>query len=171
MICQEDVIRGLLADRSKLLAYIRAIVLRPEVAEDIHQDIVIVALESSQDIVDPQHLLAWARRVAKVKAIDYLRRNQRQPQHIDPQVLDLLESAWEEEWRTESPVIADALRTCVRELSPRAKKMVHLRFNKRMNGTEISRLMGLKLESVHTAFSRIYRVLDACIRKTLTRFE
>lgn len=171
MICQEEVIRGLLADRSRLLAYIRAIVLTPDAAEDIHQDIVVVALESAGEIADRQHLLAWARKVAKAKAMDYLRRKYQQPQFLNSEVLELLESDWETEWQTESPVMADALNICIHELSPRARKMLDLRFRKRMNGTDISRLMGLKLESVHTAFSRIYRALDHCIRQRISQIE
>lgn len=167
MVCQEEIIRSLLTDRPKLMAYIRAIVLNAEVAADIHQDVVVAALEKIDTISDRQHLMAWARSVAKTKAIDYLRRRQRQPQHVAPAILDLLESKWESEWQSDSSAISDALRNCVKELSPRAKKIVDLRFRHQKNGAQVAQLLGLKLESVHTACSRIFRSLDKCIQQRL----
>src|SRR5262245_26232140 len=96
-LCQEDIIHGLLSDRVKLLTYIRTLVLNHDAAEDIHQEVIIQALQKADLIEDGQHLLAWARRTAKLKAFEYFRKQRRQPQHLDPDVLDLLEPAWEAE--------------------------------------------------------------------------
>src|SRR5689334_3113322 len=46
-LCQEDIIRGLMADRLNLLAYIRAIVIHQHAAEDIHQEVLIQALQNA----------------------------------------------------------------------------------------------------------------------------
>lgn len=167
MLSQEDVIRGLWADRAKLLAYIRAIVIDLHAAEDIHQEVIMMALQQGDGISDQQHLLAWARRVGKHKAIELLRRQGRQARHIAPDVLDLLEPKWEAAGQFDSGAMVKALDECLQELSPRAREMVSLRFTDRVPAEEIARRLCLKMQSVYMALSRIYRTLGDCVRQKL----
>jgi RNA polymerase sigma-70 factor (ECF subfamily) len=157
----------LLADRLNLLAYIRTMVLDQHVAEDVHQEVVVLALTSASAIVDEQHLHAWARRTAKYKCFEHLRAHQRQPQHIDPEVLELLEPAWQEESKNTVPEMSDALGACLEHLSARSRRMVDLRYDECLSGDQISQKLGLKLDSVYMAFSRIYRKLDLCVQQRL----
>lgn len=166
-LCQEDIVRGLLADRTNLLAYIRAVVLHQQAAEDIHQEVMIQALQGKDEIADEQHLGAWARRTAKFKAFEYLRRNRRQPQHIDPEVLELLEPAWQQEAEEARTEMNEALGFCLGKLSDRSRQLVNLRYGECLSGSQISELLGLKIDSVYMAFSRIYRMLDHCVRQRL----
>ena len=166
-LCQEDIIHGLLTDRVKLLAYVRTLVVDRDAAEDIHQEVIIQALRAASTIEDGQHLLAWARRTAKLKSFEYLRNKQRQPLHLDPDVLDLLEPVWESESGGASQARSVALNSCLRELTPRSRELVKLRFADRLNGNQISHTMGLKVQSVYMALSRIYRTLDDCVRRRL----
>jgi RNA polymerase sigma-70 factor, ECF subfamily len=170
-LCQEDIVRGLMADRLNLLAYIRAIVLNQQAAEDNHQEVLIQALQSADAIVDDRHLRAWARRTAKFKAFEYLRKNQRQPQHLDPELLELLEPIWEGESDRATPELNDALGYCLGKLTDRSRQLVNLRFGECLSGTQISQLLGLKIESVYMAFSRIYRMLDHCVRQRLAALK
>ena len=166
-LCQEEVVHRLLSDRVKLLAYIRTIVLSRHAAEDIHQEVVVEALKQADLIDGPDHLFAWARRVAKFKAFKYLRSQQRQPQHFDPDVLELLEPVWDFESAAIPRSMVDALGTCLRELPPRSQKLVQMRFTDQLNGAQISQALGLKLQSVYMALSRIYRVLDDCVKRRM----
>src|SRR5262249_2994615 len=100
-------------------------------------------------------------------AFEYLRKSQRQPQHIDPEVLELLEPIWQNETDQAAPEINDALSFCLGKLTDRSRQLVNLRFGECLNGTQISHLLGLKIESVYMAFSRIYRMLDHCVRQRL----
>jgi RNA polymerase sigma-70 factor (ECF subfamily) len=170
-LCQEDIVRGLMADRLNLLAYIRAIVLNQQAAEDIHQEVLIQALQSTDAIADERHLLAWARRTAKFKAFEFLRKNQRQPQHLDPELLELLEPIWEGESERAAPELNDALSHCLGKLTDRSRQLVNLRFGECLSGSQISQLLGLKIESVYMAFSRIYRMLDHCVRQRLAALK
>lgn len=168
-LCQEDIIHGLLSDRVRLLAYIRALVIDRDAAEDIHQEVIIQALRAASTIEDSRHLLAWARRTAKLKAFEYLRHKRRQPQHLDPDVLELLEPTWEAESGEANQARAAALSDCLGELTKRSQELVKLRFADHLNGIQISKTMGLKVQSVYMALSRIYRTLDACVRRKLAR--
>jgi RNA polymerase sigma-70 factor, ECF subfamily len=166
-LCQEAVIHGLFSDRAKLISYIRSIVLSQHAAEDIHQEVVIEALQKAETIGDSQHLLAWARQVAKAKAFNYLKRQKHHPRAIDPEMLDLLEPVWEAESETSGPTMMEALGECMKELTPRSQKLVELRFGDRLSGSQMSEKLGLKVPSVYMALSRVYRMLDACVRRKL----
>jgi RNA polymerase sigma-70 factor, ECF subfamily len=166
-LSQDVVVHVLLTDRAKLLAYIRSMVVNPHVAEDIHQDVLVQALEKRDTLIDGDHLLAWARQTARFRAIDWLRRQHLQPQYVAPDVLELLEPAWESEWSLPAAELSDALRECLGHLTPRARKMVSLRFGERVSGEEIAKQVGCKVQSVYMSLSRIYRALDTCIRGRL----
>jgi len=60
-IDHDTLLRTLLAERAKVLAYIRTLVRRRETAEDVFQDVCVLALEKRDQIVDPNHLTAWLR--------------------------------------------------------------------------------------------------------------
>lgn len=166
-LCQEEVIHGLFSDRAKLISFIRAIVLSQHAAEDIHQEVVIEALQKAETIGDSQHLLAWARQVAKAKAFNYLKRQKHHPQVIDPELLDLLEPVWQAESDVLGPTMMEALNECLQSLTPRSRRLVDLRFGDRMNGSQMSEALGLKVPSVYMALSRVYRVLDECVRRKI----
>lgn len=166
-LSQEEVIHCLFSDRAKLIAYIRAIVLGQHTAEDIHQDVVITALQKADTISDAAHLLAWARQVAKCRAFDYLKQQKQRPRAIDPALLDLLEPVWESESRTSGPTMIDALDHCMKRLTPRSRRLVDLRFGDQLSGCEMSAKLGIKLSSVYMGLSRVYRMLDDCVRRTL----
>jgi RNA polymerase sigma-70 factor, ECF subfamily len=166
-LSQEEVIQGLWKDRAKLLAYIDAIVLNRnlDLAEDIYQEVIILALKKADEIESQKHLIGWARKAAKYKAIDYLRRKKLQPRHVSPDVLELLERDWEEQWNASSSSQLNALRTCLQKLTPRARKLIEMRYGDQLDGAGISQLLGVKVQSVYMALSRIYRTLEGCIRR------
>lgn len=164
---QDVVVHVLLTDRAKLLAYIRSLVVNPHAAEDIHQDVVVQSLEKRDTLADRDHLLAWARQTARFRAIDWLRRQRLHPQYVAPDVLELLEPAWESEWALPAAEMNDALRECLQTLTPRARTMLDLRYGDRVSGEEIARRNGCKVQSVYMALSRIYRALHTCIRGRL----
>jgi RNA polymerase sigma-70 factor (ECF subfamily) len=165
LLCQEEIIRGLLSDRARLLAFIRSIVLSPHIAEDIHQDVVVQALQKASTIENGAHLNAWTRHVAKMRAFAYLRKSGRQPKHLDPDILDLLEPEWEVEDRSDISGKSIALNDCLESLTPRARSLINLRFTKRMSGQQMSQQLGVKIASVYMALSRIYKTLDECVRR------
>jgi RNA polymerase sigma factor (sigma-70 family) len=79
-------------------------------------------------------------------------------------VIDLLEHEFNAIDATDTPKEAEALSECMKELTPRAKSLLKLKFTKQMSSEQISKKLGIKVESVYGAFCRIYRALNECIR-------
>ena len=58
-LSQQTVVGRLVADRSKLLAYIWSIVRNYHAAEDVYQEVVIAAMSHADEMEDEMHLLMW----------------------------------------------------------------------------------------------------------------
>ena len=74
---QESAVEGLLANRSKLLAYIWALLRDHHDTEDVFEETMILVMKNAAQIEGPSQLMAWARRAARSRAIDHLRREKR----------------------------------------------------------------------------------------------
>ena len=108
-LTQQAVVNTLVADRSKLFAYTWSIVRNHHATEDIYQEVVLAAMPHTEEMKDQGHVLAWARRAARLRAIDWLRREKRQAQLLDGSVLDLLEEDWR---RLDADAPNDCWRPC-----------------------------------------------------------
>ncbi|MGC8552714.1 MAG: sigma factor [Phycisphaerae bacterium] len=71
---EESLLRTLMAERVKILAYVNAIARHPDLAEDIFQDICVLALGKCDTIKDEPHLLLWLRKTARFETLNRLRK-------------------------------------------------------------------------------------------------
>ena len=168
---RDDTLRLLLSRRSSLIAYLYIYVRDISVAEDLFQEVALRAVEKQPDITDDASAYAWLRKVGRNCAIDWLRRNQRQPIALEAETLDLLDRQWEQGKTSGSNELHEALSECISQLTPRAQQLVEQRFKNQMSTKEIAEVNGRKIDSIYTAFSRIYSALADCLRVKLPETE
>lgn len=164
---REAAAKLLVAHRGKLLAYLWSILRNSASAEDIFQDVLIAAMEHAAEIDGEAHLLNWARQRARFRAIDYLRRDNRQPLLLSNKALDLLDPHWdalENPWQRQR---IDALTLCLQKLSAYARRLVEMRYLEDRSGTEVAQALGREPHTVYTALSRAYRTLGECVERQL----
>jgi RNA polymerase sigma-70 factor (ECF subfamily) len=161
----QDIVRELIRERTKLLGYIWAIVRDHHLAEDVFQDVTVLAMERAADIHGDDHLLLWARRAARYKALETLRKNARLPLALDNDVLELLEAEWAGIDSFTADEEVDHLRACIEQLTPHARRLLHLRYTAGLNGIQVAEAVNVKVSSVYTALTRIHQVLEECIRR------
>ena len=65
---QKIIVRVLLRDRGKLLAYIGAIVRDAHIAEDVLQEVSMLALEKQEQILNEAAVLPWMRTAARFRS-------------------------------------------------------------------------------------------------------
>jgi RNA polymerase sigma-70 factor, ECF subfamily len=157
----------LLADRSKLLAYIWSVVRDFHATEDIFQEVVVAAMSHAEEIHDVDHLLSWARQAARFRGIDWLRRQKRQPLLLDDDVLDLLEGQWNQFDAVSPHAWTDAVRHCVSKLTDYARQLIGLRYVEGLTGLEVAQRVSRTPRTVYVALSRTYRQLETCIQQRL----
>lgn len=168
-IAEEELVRQLVQRRSMILAYARSIVVSSELAEDVFQDVVIVALKKRNQVDSSEGIGGWLRRIARFESLNALRKKQRQPLLFDEHVLELVEASWERLDSKNSRDYSSAVRHCVELLTPKMKRVVELRYKHSYSGQEMADELGRPLSTVYVTLSRIHANLRDCINRHLKR--
>lgn len=160
----DTLLRFLLADRVKLIGFIRCIVRDDHLAEDVFQEVSMLVLGKSPEILDAQHFLAWVRRAARLEALSMLRRHKARTQPLDEAVLDALEADWAKLDRQPSLDLLEAVEHCMAKLTPRARAILELRHRDGLIGPKLAEALDQPLTTVYVTLSRAHRALGDCIR-------
>jgi RNA polymerase sigma-70 factor (ECF subfamily) len=158
------IVRLLFRDRARLLGYVWAIVRDNHLADDVFQDVTVLAMERAAEINDEHHLSLWARRAARLKALEALRKRARTVP-LDDDVMDLLAAEWDGDDACAIGEDVEHLRACIARLSPHAQTILGLRYVEEVNGARVAEVMQVKVQSVYVALARIHRALGDCIRR------
>lgn len=159
----ESTLRILVSDRARLLAYVWSMVRDEHVAEDLYQELLVVAMGRVETFGDSVHLLKWSRVTLRNKALEHLRRQRKAPLPLAGDVLDLLEGHWSETDALDSAEMTVALRHCLSLLTSKARQLVELRYGQGLRGTEIAQVTDRKPHTIYVALSRAYKTLAECI--------
>jgi RNA polymerase sigma-70 factor (ECF subfamily) len=168
---RDSVVRLLISERVKLLAWIRAMVRDEHLAEDILQDVSVVAVSKCEEIRDAAAFPAWARQVARFKAMHLLRDRKHAPAVLDENTLAMLEPCWHVYDDPESCDVKALLRECIETLSPDARQLVHWRHQEKRSGESSAAALGRPLNTIYDTHRRAYKRLGDCIRKPMAEQE
>ena len=163
---QEDAFRCVIRHRSMLMAYVRAIVQDPELAEDTLGDVSVAIARHWGRFDKSKPFGPWARGVARRVALTNLRKHRKRPVLLDSDVLeavgtelDAYADQAEAEWRKQ------ALDHCLEKLTDFNRLLVRLRYSENRPMREIARVVNWSVDSLYVAFSRIHKALRECVRK------
>ena len=157
----------LLRDRAKLLAYIGSIVRDHHLAEDVLQEVTMLAIEKADEIEDADRLIPWLRVTARYRALKAVEKRGRHATLMDSQLLDMMEPHWQEADRLSSQETSKALHDCVAKLAPQAQKLIELRYGVGMGVRSIAEQLGRKTDTLYKNFARIHAALARCVRLCL----
>ncbi|QNN24792.1 sigma-70 family RNA polymerase sigma factor [Planctomycetales bacterium ZRK34] len=166
---QDTIVRVLVKDRARLLAYIWAIVSDVHVAEDVLSEVTVLAVKKREQIADEAHLAGWLRIAARTEALKALRTDRSRPTPMSDQLIDLLDAEWATRDAQSSNDLADALQICMQRLSPRARQLVKLRYAEGLSGAVLAEKLNQRIKSIYVAISRVHRALGDCIRAHVAR--
>jgi RNA polymerase sigma factor (sigma-70 family) len=145
---RNELLRMLVAERASLLGFITSLCRDREVAEDVFQTLVVITSEQQPAVETREKFLSWARTVARHEA-SRLGRVQRRTVRLDDEVLGQLERRWAAADRVPEVPLAEALERCLTRLTPAARGLLRLRFEKMMSGEELARSVGRSLNTVY----------------------
>jgi RNA polymerase sigma-70 factor (ECF subfamily) len=167
----DQILRMLLGGRTLLLAYIQAIVRDVHLAEDVFQEVSVLAMNKRAEIVDETHFRGWIRRAARLESRCPLRQRHRVPSAVSEQVLDAREAHWvnyDNEWAAQR---LEALRQCVASLTDNAQRLVRLRYQEGVSGVALAEQFGKPVNTIYVALSRIHRTLAECVERRIAAAE
>ncbi len=157
----------ILKDQHKLIAYVLARGGAHQVAEDVVQDVLALALERMETFDDADHLRAWCRETARRTFLAHLRRDDRQPVAMDNHVLDLLDPHFDKLDRTDGSAALESLEHCLSQLSPHARCIVDTRYQQGLTGQSLADAVGRKFNTVYSTLARAHQALADCVRQKL----
>ena len=166
-ISHDQIVRVLMRERVRLLAFIQVMVFDTHTAEDVLQDISALAINKSHEIKSEHHLLLWLRQAARYKAMNLRSKQEKRAMLFDSDVLDLIASDWSFHENAASSDMVDALGSCVEKLSPYSRSIIESRYRDGNTGAKLAEAVGRKLGSVYVQLSRIHSSLADCVRKRL----
>jgi RNA polymerase sigma-70 factor (ECF subfamily) len=161
----DALVRVLIRDRAKLLGYIWAILRDHHLADDVFQDVTVLAIERAADFNDEGHLLLWSRKTARFKALEVLRGKPYRTMSLSEEVLDMLAQTWECADAMNTQDEAEYLKACVDQLTPRSQEILHLRYTEGLTGVQVAEAINVQVGSVYVALTRIYQTLEKCIQQ------
>jgi RNA polymerase sigma-70 factor (ECF subfamily) len=138
-------------------------------AEDLYQDVIVVALGQIETFNDSLHVLKWSRVTLRNKALEHLRKKRATAVFLSADVLDVLEGHWGEHDATAAGDMIEALRHCLASLTAGARKLVDMRYGQGLRGTDIAASTGKTPHSIYVALSRAYKTLGDCINMHMAK--
>lgn len=166
-LSRQQIVRLGLHEQDRLMAYILAILHDDHLAEDVFQETFALAVEQADQFADADHLVRWFRVTARNKSKEAIRRQIRQPARLDDDVIAQLEPHFDRLPDRATSDTLDALRLCMDQLAPNARRLVELRYARNLSGQKLADFVSQKLNTVYVTLSRAHRALGDCIRKRL----
>jgi RNA polymerase sigma factor (sigma-70 family) len=159
------IVHLLLRERIRLSGSVMAIVRDTHAVDDIFQQVVLQALQTCDHFTGPEHLLAWALRAVRHRAIDLVRA--RKAQRLDDAVLDLLEEHWARSSTHEIAGYVEALRHCLDRLPEQSRSLLRLRYEEGLPCAGVADRLHRRVCAVYQSLSRVHHRLRQCVEARL----
>jgi RNA polymerase sigma-70 factor (ECF subfamily) len=159
------IVQILLRERLRVTTLAAAIARDAHVADDIFQQVVLSALENCSHFKGHDHVLPWALRAARHRALDYAKSKQLRP--FPDEVLDLLEAPGEELGEVAWSDQGEALHHCLNRLTPSARTLLQLKYGEGLTAAAIAARLNRTADAVYQSLSRIHKLLRECVQTRL----
>jgi RNA polymerase sigma-70 factor, ECF subfamily len=147
--------------------YIRSLVANTADVDELWQETNLVLWQRFADYQPGSNFLAWARRIAYNKVLNYRTRRPGPLQFSD----DFLErlAAGSERVSDRHAVRLDALLDCAEKLPPPDRELIELRYSPNATCQSVAQALGRSIQSVYKAVTRIRAQLLDCIRREMSK--
>ena len=148
----------------RVARYIALRIGRTHEADDLASEVFVRALRGAANYRDTgKPLEAWLFRIAHNISIDYLRKRDRRPRHVQLDEVYDIESGDSVHADLERDIELSELRTAIEQLPPAQREVVNLRFGAGLRPDEIAVAIGKKSTTVrwlqHAAIERLRTIM------------
>ena len=165
-ICVDRFVQLLTGHQGRLRAYIMALLPDETNAEDVLQETNVVLWQKRDECADESVFAAWACKVAYYEVLGYLRDRARDRHHFDDElVARIAESA--QKHVNSLDARRDALRGCLKKLSPAHQRLLHDRYAVSMSVTSMAEKLNKTVNAVSRALYQLRKALAACVQYRL----
>ena len=148
-----------------VLAYV--LTLEPDLhdAQEIVQETFVTASRKAATFTDGTNFLAWGCAIARFNTLHYQRTRRRRNARLAEDVIELLAQDSEQDF-AEFQSQVTSLRRCLRELAPKARELVNLRYHAGKLPEQIADEVGWTANSVRVALTRARNALRDCLGRS-----
>lgn len=158
-----------LQNQRRLYAYILTLLPNRADADDVLQDASMVMWDKFDAGQPPTDFLAWARRVAYHKVLDFYKKTHRAEARLGRVFLDRVAGACEQAETLQLDDRRAALAACVEKLAPKDRDLLNRRFAEGATTRSTSEQVGRSVEAVYKALAKVRQSLLDCVQKSLAR--
>ncbi len=150
----------------RLLSYIMMMVHNQAASEDLLQETAAIMWEKFEQFQEGTNFSAWAFSIARNKAFEYLRDNQKTKKLFRSEFYERLAHVAEES-TNDCSLRIKALDVCLKKLNGNDQKLVDLRYRSNVPIKDISLKTGKPISTLYRHFSKIMGLLRICISRSL----
>ncbi len=163
-------LRLFLQNERRLYAYILTLLPNRTDADDLLQEVSLALWDSFDASSPPDHFLAWARRIAYYKVLNFSRQSRRLQHRLSQVFLErVAETAAEQAEVLQLDDRRAALAGCLEKLAPRDRDLLARRFADGATTQSTSEQVGRSVDAVYKALAKIRQLLFDCVQRTLGR--
>jgi RNA polymerase sigma-70 factor (ECF subfamily) len=167
-LSEQEILQELMKSRARVSAAAWVVVRDTHAAEDIFQNVALKAMTREATFETPSALLSWAFISARREGIDWLRRQRREVNCLDSDILELLEQEWQAETSHPAGAKIEALKSCLEAVPEASRRLLKLRYSEGYSCEEVATRMGIGLNAVYKRVSRLHESLKVCIETKLS---
>lgn len=152
-----------------LRAFVRALGADDVWVDDIAQEAFLVAYRRRDDFDPEADFGKWLRGIARHLVANERRKAARRSRLLHHSLIDLLMEAApaEEAAGIRAPELFAAMRSCVAQLPPRSRELLHCRYAQGENAVRLAERLRLQADAVRQSLVRIRVAVKACIERKL----
>ncbi|MDZ4685768.1 MAG: sigma-70 family RNA polymerase sigma factor [Planctomycetaceae bacterium] len=161
-----DFVQLFMRHQRRLFLHILAQVPQPVDAEEILQDVNVIAWSKFEQFKSGTNFLAWVSKIAAFEVLKYRSKKRRQRLQFSEEFLDVIaqESLQQAEQLDERRT---ALAECIEHLRARDRELIRQRYAAGESGKDLAENIGRPANSVYQSLGRIRRTLLECIQRRM----
>jgi RNA polymerase sigma-70 factor, ECF subfamily len=160
-----NIVELLLRERVRITAAAHVVLHDPHLADDVFQQVVLLGLQTPPEFREPEHVIAWALRTARHRAIN-LARDQKLIV-LDETVLDQLCHELNSLDVQQVEARTSALHQCIERLPKVARQLLKLRHTDGLKCERIAKRTNRSVDAIYQNLSRLHRLLRDCVERRL----
>ena len=169
MLTDKEIAHELMKNHSRLWAMAHSITHDFHLTEDTLQEVSIVLIKKKEKFDESRSFLKWALGITRIEALRTLNRHNKNNLMLDEGAYDKLEQLIAEDKRTYSEDRVEALKGCLKELSPENHKILQMKYLHKYSARRISNLVDRTETATHSLLQRLRMKMVNCINGKLER--
>lgn len=164
---QSEFMREFLKSRKMLFGFIVSIVRDKEAAEDIFQDVSMIAFSKCATFQAGTDFGAWLREIGRRRILKARETHLRGAIILEPETIDAVAAAYDR--RSEEKIVdrEAALRECIRSLPERGRRLIEMRYQDAQSFESIARRVQSSVNSIQVTMTKIRKALRRCVEAKL----